>query len=243
MDNEAARSFTRRASGNELKILLAIRHLEDHNLPSSPDHISDEAMINRSTVYRLLPRIAAKNWIEYKLSPEGRLITQYALTELTRPVTSYITDTPGPSPRCLPEPFTGIDGVSNCDAANRVNQSQKATLSQNATHSTLRTTPQQLTGTKDLTGYASAHVRRGKELARQTARALNDTHSLGQHTQLWYEALTLDEANRNATCENAVLSITRDLQDRFNRTGRQQGAAFTARVKQMLAYAKAERNR
>ena len=234
--DEQARSFMRRASGNELKILIALRYLEETGQKTRAEDISAEAMIDRSTVYRLLPRLTDKRWIEtvYRTTEEGKQLAQFALTELSRPIPSHIITTPGPSQQCLPSNNTGPTGVANRDARGAVNPSQNATTSQNATPPTHKTPSQQLTRTNDSTGYAHPHVRRGKDLARQTAKALNDLHSLGRHTQLWYRALTLDLNNGNQTCENTIFSITSDLIDRYNRSGRHQGAAWNARVNELV---------
>lgn len=238
--DEAARSFTRRANGNELKILLAVRYLEDTGQATTADAISDEAMINRSTVYRLLPRIAAKNWIQYRLTDQGRLITQYALTELSRPITAYITDTPGPSPNRLPGNDTSPTGVANCDAAAPVKPSHFATESQSKTPPTLQPDPNVKNRTKTDSTFGSAH-QRAKEWAQWSHRAVepdqdqNPPKHLGNHIARWRLALYLDETKpMNPPRAHQLQQIVTQLIERRQRGEGPQGRAWTATTKRLL---------
>lgn len=218
-------------SGNELKLCLVIVDRALNKQPLTINALAQAADLDRTTIMRLIPSLCDKGFLE--IVPTDRAMGLYESVRrqmIGGPEVSVMLRLPA------------LDAVAISDRENGLHRSQNATETvANSDRATLKAPSQQLTGTgKTQQGYASPYVRRAKDLARQTAKYLNDLHSLGMHTQLWYDALQEDERTGTATLENTILGICSDLRNRYDQTGRHQGAAFTARVKAAIRHAKDE---
>lgn len=232
------RELHRRLTGNQLKVLRAIHYLDLDGTPTTPDHIAVEAHLARATVYRCLTELHSSDLVEHRLTKQGRALVDYSLTAesamLMAEDDSNIINRPERPPECRPKfetPVSNRDGltanfetpVSNRDTPERGNPGITPAVNTESTKTNWLTAK--------LTPDEKHHA---TELARSSAKQLDDEHSVGLHITVWTAALTHDRINGNDRCQSQLTSLLYILRGRLKEQQRPQGAAWTKRTKQLI---------
>lgn len=222
-------------SGNELKVLLVLYKRERSNQPCRVNDLAEDARVDRTTIMRLLPKLEDRGYVKWTLTHFGRELAQLLIDIGTAsPAVSVMSNADAET-----DPKSHFATGVNVSPQNATQNEQNATEGSGFATANVKNQPNQSPKRCDLAGmksdWASDMNRHAKDLATQSANALNDQGSLGYHILVWNAALHADAEMSNHLCEAALMHKLRQLKDRLERTGARQGKAWTASTKAMFA--------